>query len=411
MGSCCEAPVASSAAAFAAFQWFVRCGVHAGTMFGAWVRWWRGGFASLELARVVRRDLVAVLGRGALRFSVASGRIDAICKASTVSDVVWLLRGHMVTSDGPVVVGGPAPILKCLFSRCAIVEVCVVFLKTLTPEFEFALVVGGTSRCTGPQLVLLPVPHFRELGPESLKVPGMGLQSGLRVHGYETERRVCLGGGTVEVVVLWGYLVVVDRVVKALFGVGSCCGAPVASSAACAAFAAFRWFVRRGVHVGTVFGAWVRRWCRGFASLELTRVVRRDLVTVLGPGALRFSVASRRIDAICNMVTSDGPVVVSRVPQVLCELDTLCLLCSGFVPVQCGTIEVCVVFLDTLTPEFELYVWLRERRQRAATCVELVLRLVACSALVVGVEVVVLWRYLVVVGTCTPRGGVCVVVP
>ncbi|MQL78416.1 hypothetical protein Taro_010827 [Colocasia esculenta] len=40
------------------------------------------------------------------------------------------------------------------------------------------LVVGGTdtSRHTGPQLVLLPVPHFRELGPESLKVPGMGLQ-------------------------------------------------------------------------------------------------------------------------------------------------------------------------------------------------------------------------------------------
>ncbi|MQL78878.1 hypothetical protein Taro_011299, partial [Colocasia esculenta] len=39
--------------------------------------------------------------------------------------------------------------------------------------------------------------------------------------------------------------------------------------------------------------------------------------------------------------------------------------------------------LDTLTPVLELYVQLRERRQRAATCVELVLRLVACSALVV----------------------------
>ncbi|MQL93361.1 hypothetical protein Taro_026011, partial [Colocasia esculenta] len=35
-----------------------------------------------------------------------------------------------------------------------------------------ALVVGGTntSRRTGPQLVLFPVPHFRELRPESLKV-------------------------------------------------------------------------------------------------------------------------------------------------------------------------------------------------------------------------------------------------
>ncbi|MQL80945.1 hypothetical protein Taro_013398 [Colocasia esculenta] len=35
-----------------------------------------------------------------------------------------------------------------------------------------ALVVGGTdtSRRTGPQLVLFPVPHFRELGMESLKL-------------------------------------------------------------------------------------------------------------------------------------------------------------------------------------------------------------------------------------------------
>ncbi|MQL89155.1 hypothetical protein Taro_021723 [Colocasia esculenta] len=41
-----------------------------------------------------------------------------------------------------------------------------------------ALVVGGTdtSRRTGPQLVLFPVPHFRELRPESLKVTGMGLR-------------------------------------------------------------------------------------------------------------------------------------------------------------------------------------------------------------------------------------------
>ncbi|MQL87552.1 hypothetical protein Taro_020096, partial [Colocasia esculenta] len=41
-----------------------------------------------------------------------------------------------------------------------------------------ALVVGGTdiSRRTRPQLVLFPVPHFRELGPESLKVLGMGLR-------------------------------------------------------------------------------------------------------------------------------------------------------------------------------------------------------------------------------------------
>ncbi|MQM06304.1 hypothetical protein Taro_039124, partial [Colocasia esculenta] len=45
-------------------------------------------------------------------------------------------------------------------------------------DSDFALVVGGTdaSRRTGPQLVLFPVPHFRELRPESLKVTGMSLQ-------------------------------------------------------------------------------------------------------------------------------------------------------------------------------------------------------------------------------------------
>ncbi|MQM17945.1 hypothetical protein Taro_050928 [Colocasia esculenta] len=45
------------------------------------------------------------------------------------------------------------------------------------------------------------------------------------------------------------------------------------------------------------------------------------------------------------------------------------------------TVKVCVVFLDTLTPEFELYIQLRERRQWAATCV--CGCAVACSALVV----------------------------
>ncbi|MQM16004.1 hypothetical protein Taro_048957, partial [Colocasia esculenta] len=166
-----------------------------------------------------------------------------------------------------------------------------------------------------------------------------GTPAGLMVCGYETESGVCLGGGTVLIVVLWGYLVVV----------------------------AFRWFVRHRVHTGMVYGAWVCRWRGGFASLELTRV--------------------------------------------------------------CGTIEVCVVFLDTLTPEFDLYVRLRERRQRAATGVELVLCFVACSMIVVGgarhgpavcvrlqvvvvfdglhsygvclgggtIEIVVLWGYLVVV--------------
>ncbi|MQM10734.1 hypothetical protein Taro_043632 [Colocasia esculenta] len=43
---------------------------------------------------------------------------------------------------------------------------------------DFVLIVGGTdtSRHTGPQLVLFPVPHFRELRSKSIKVTGMGLR-------------------------------------------------------------------------------------------------------------------------------------------------------------------------------------------------------------------------------------------
>ncbi|MQL83153.1 hypothetical protein Taro_015633 [Colocasia esculenta] len=72
------------------------------------------------------------------------------------------------------------------------VKVCVVFLDTLTPKFEKYIRLRerwqwaatrhargwgtDTNRRTGPQLVLFPVPQFRELGPESLKVSNLGLQ-------------------------------------------------------------------------------------------------------------------------------------------------------------------------------------------------------------------------------------------
>ncbi|MQL77036.1 hypothetical protein Taro_009444 [Colocasia esculenta] len=45
------------------------------------------------------------------------------------------------------------------------------------------------------------------------------------------------------------------------------------------------------------------------------------------------------------------------------EFDELGVRLCGRLAGACGTVEVCVVFLDTLTPEFELYVRLRERRQ------------------------------------------------
>ncbi|MQL75282.1 hypothetical protein Taro_007644 [Colocasia esculenta] len=75
---------------------------------------------------------------------------------------------------------------------------------------------------------------------------------------------------------------------------------------------------------------------------------------------------------VCVISELGGPVPIpeclsSRVPQVLCELGTLVLgICLGIV----CTIEVSVIFLNTLTLVFELYVRLREKRQRAETRVD-----------------------------------------
>ncbi|MQM07994.1 hypothetical protein Taro_040845 [Colocasia esculenta] len=55
----------------------------------------------------------------------------------------------------------------------------------------------------------------------------------------------------------------------------------------------------------------------------------------------------------------------SWVSRVLCEPGT-CVCCArGLSHIVC-TVEACVVFLDTPTPMFELYVWLRERQQRGS---------------------------------------------
>ncbi|MQM05590.1 hypothetical protein Taro_038402 [Colocasia esculenta] len=75
-------------------------------------------------------------------------------------------------------------------------------------------------------------------------------------------------------------------------------------------------------------------------------------------------------------------------------------ICNGTV----CTVEVYVVFLDTLTPVFKLYVRLRERRQRAAShaygCA------VACSAFVVGGVVLVgLYCYLALLYGCGAAVG------
>ncbi|MQL69593.1 hypothetical protein Taro_001904 [Colocasia esculenta] len=53
----------------------------------------------------------------------------------------------------------------------------------------------------------------------------------------------------------------------------------------------------------------------------------------------------------------------SQVSQVLCEPGTSWFVVLRVCPGTVCTVEVCVVFLDTLIPMFELYVRLRERRQ------------------------------------------------
>ncbi|MQL94055.1 hypothetical protein Taro_026705, partial [Colocasia esculenta] len=58
-----------------------------------------------------------------------------------------------------------------------------------------------------------------------------------------------------------------------------------------------------------------------------------------------------------------------------------------------STARICVVFLDTLTPEFELYVRLRERRQGPATHVERQLDLSSVAARLRGVLVLFIRVY------------------
>ncbi|MQL85670.1 hypothetical protein Taro_018203 [Colocasia esculenta] len=82
-------------------------------------------------------------------------------------------------------------------------------------------------------------------------------------------------------------------------------------------------------------------------------VVRRLFRNASLVGYLRFFVSQARV-----------LVVLGVGPDIVC------------------TVEVCVVFLDTLTHLFELYVRLRERRQWATTCV--CGCAVVCNALVVG---------------------------
>ncbi|MQL93397.1 hypothetical protein Taro_026041 [Colocasia esculenta] len=85
---------------------------------------------------------------------------------------------------------------------------------------------------------------------------------------------------------------------------------------------------------------------------------------------------------VCVLAECGGPAPIleylsSRVPQVLCEPGTLVLrVCPNTCLVPSRSVSS---DLDTLTPVFELYVRLRERRQRAATCESVMLVGLHCS--------------------------------
>ncbi|MQL96718.1 hypothetical protein Taro_029406 [Colocasia esculenta] len=81
-----------------------------------------------------------------------------------------------------------------------------------------------------------------------------------------------------------------------------------------------------------------------------------------GPGC-RDVVATARSVALGFLLRRIGGSRSDGVPGGASALVTLMERIAHEVGISyvCGTVEVCVVFQDTLTPEFELYVQLRER--------------------------------------------------
>ncbi|MQL85515.1 hypothetical protein Taro_018035 [Colocasia esculenta] len=65
--------------------------------------------------------------------------------------------------------------------------------------------------------------------------------------------------------------------------------------------------------------------------------------------------------------------LVSRYPRFFVSQARVFVVLGVLSRYLCCTVEVCIVFLDTLTPEFELYVRLRERWQWGSDFPEFVL--------------------------------------
>ncbi|MQL71602.1 hypothetical protein Taro_003903 [Colocasia esculenta] len=86
-------------------------------------------------------------------------------------------------------------------------------------------------------------------------------------------------------------------------------------------------------------------------------------LVIRGPGGVldAFSPRGCRVERGKHRGISGGAsALVTLMERVVHEMDMFDMV---IVLLQCGTVEVCVIFLDTLTPVFELYVRLRERRQ------------------------------------------------
>ncbi|MQL72839.1 hypothetical protein Taro_005182, partial [Colocasia esculenta] len=144
-----------------------------GALWAGWLAQNVGLFSVLERDRGARRVLIATLGDVAYRL-LLFWLIVCMCAACRALDERADVDRRIATSS------------------------CVA---TKSRRRDTALIVGGTdtSRRTGPQLVLFPVPHFRELRLESLKVTGMGLrgQQALDLSSVAARLRgrpVCLSG-------------------------------------------------------------------------------------------------------------------------------------------------------------------------------------------------------------------------
>ncbi|MQL73990.1 hypothetical protein Taro_006329 [Colocasia esculenta] len=252
---------------FAGGFWAIR---HSGVVFGVFsprgLRAERG--KRLEFVFFAKGELL----RGSSeRFEV----LEARGACSRREDVMW---------SGGNTEGSP---VFAFFMKCGTVEVCIVFLDTLTPVFE--LYVWLRER-------------WQVLRPESLEVPGMDLQ-------------LCVCRGVRRV--LNATALVVAFLLPLLSG--RCLHARQVS---CAGRPADVGLVKVTVTQGELL----------WGSSE-----RFEVLEACGS-------CSRREDVVWSGGNAEGSPIFAFF-------------------MKCGTVEVCVVFLDTLTPVFELYVRLRERRQ------------------------------------------------